>query len=95
MRIWRKVAGLSFFDQLVLNFVVKAKKSNRRMDPSLDDSPVIFVYFEGRPGIEISLDQISPGAIARAFSVSCNNIRVPFCMSLHSPDYLVILATDR
>ena len=43
MRIWRKVAGLSFFDQLVLNFVVKAKKSNRRMDPSLDDSPVIFV----------------------------------------------------
>ena len=95
MRIWRKVAGLTFLDQLVLNFVVKAKKSNRRMDPSLDDSPVIFVYFEGRPGIEISLDQISPGAIARAFSVSCNNIRVPVRMSVHSPDYLVILATDR
>ena len=34
------------------------------------DDSVIFLSFEGRPGIEISLDQISPGAVARAFSVS-------------------------
>lgn len=40
------------------------------MDPSHDDSPVIFISVEGQPGIEIGLDQVSPGAIARAFSVS-------------------------
>lgn len=40
------------------------------MDPSHDDSPVIFISVEGQPGIEIGLNQVSPGAIARAFSVS-------------------------
>ena len=40
------------------------------MDPSHDDSPVIFISVEGQPGIEMGLDQVGPGAVARAFSVS-------------------------
>jgi hypothetical protein len=52
-------------DQFLLEFSYQIMD-----DPSHDDSPVIFISIEGQPGIEIGLDQVSPGAIARAFSVS-------------------------
>ena len=47
------------------------------MDNDSDNSPVVFISYQGqRPGIEISMDQISPGAVARAFSVSCYEVIV-------------------
>ena len=41
------------------------------MDSNESRPRVVFLTHEGRQdGIEISIDQLSPGAVARAFSVS-------------------------
>lgn len=70
------------FEQVAV--VLDCGSINFKMD---HDDSVIFLSFEGRPGIEISLDQISPGAVARAFSVSSKHYSQLYGIVCHNYCY--------